>query len=160
MRGVTLVVWGLLALAVPKTVSGQSRDTVYLPVRSQQTVILAKDGGTATLLSILLPGGGQFYTDRPGKGAAILGAYVVGAAAGLASYKAGSCSSGNLGGYSYTLCSKDETAGLYAGLAVAGVAWLYGAFTASGDADSWNSSRGIRVVPSPSGAGLGLSFAF
>lgn len=120
-----------------------------------QAISPVKDPGLATLIGVLIPGGGQFYTDRPNKGAVLL---VLGYGAPVA------------GLFSSTWVDDPKTGArlwnftpLYTGLAVGVGAWAYGWATASGDATEHNSRlprRTVTVMPSvertESGARFGL----
>jgi hypothetical protein len=77
-----------------------------------------KDGGTATILSLLITGGGQFCAGETGAGALYLVGSIaaVGIGAGASNWDRGDYES------------------LYAGAGVATVLWLVGCFT--GDAPS------------------------
>jgi hypothetical protein len=103
---------------------------------SGQVIAGYKDPGTATLFSVVLTGGGHFYSGESKKGAMLLGiglgSFVVGAAASTAS-----CD-----GYS---CSTNTTPLVLGALAYMGT-WVYGIMDAGDAARRHNASVGLRTV--------------
>jgi hypothetical protein len=124
---------------------------------AQQRAQGFKDPGTATILSVVIPGGGQFYSGETGKGAMILGVGMGGLIVGSA----------------LTASSNDASATpfLLGTVAYLG-AWVYGIADASESARRMNTKNGVAaripasvspvVAPSPAGAGtqVGLSLRF
>jgi hypothetical protein len=118
-----------------------------------------KDGGTATLLSLLITGGGQFYAGDTGGGAALLLGSIaaIGIGAGLSSTECG-----------FYSCS-DHRDGLYAGIAVAGVLSLMSLFDAAPATHRHNRKLAARMashasltpvfVPSNNRTKIGLNLA-
>ncbi len=90
---------------------------------------IIKDPGTAIVFSLLVPGGGQIYAGKPGKGTFIL----LGSVGALALGAASSSQTCTL--YS---CAQDNT-GLQLGAAAALVLWGYSMFTAGADVREYNS---------------------
>jgi hypothetical protein len=124
---------------------------------AQQRAQGFKDPGTATILSVVIPGGGQFYSGETGKGAVILGVGMGGLIAGSV-IAAGS--------------AETSTAPLLLGsLAYLG-AWVYGIADASASAQRMNTKNGVAarvpanlspmVARSATGTGtqVGLSLRF
>jgi hypothetical protein len=128
-----------------------------------------KDPGTSTLLSVLVPGGGQLYSGETGKGAALLGVGLGGLTLGVA-MTAGSVGSS----CSETSFScKDDTN--YLPMALGYVAylgsWIYGIIDAGDSARRMNARHGLSgVLPdgvtpmltmtSTGGAGVGVNVRF
>lgn len=133
--------------------------------RAQQRAEQYKDPGTATLLSVVIPGGGQLYSGETGKGAAILGVGLGSLLVGTALYAA------NPGGVdcndNLDCSAHDNVAPLLVGSLVYLGAWVYGISDASGSAKRMNSKHGVArlgpaevtplVAPSAHGTTLGLS---
>jgi len=130
---------------------------VAAPARAQQHPERYKDPGTATLLSVVIPGGGQLYSGETGKGAAILGV-------GLGSFIVGSADPGSCD--SNFNCGSNVAPLVIGSLVYLG-AWVYGISDASGSAKRMNTKNGIArvipdnvsplVAPSASGTHVGLS---
>ena len=127
-----------------------------------------KDPGTATAMGLLFPGAGQLYAGRSGKGLGLLGlsaAAVVGGAAASSTDKCTTTVEGTGNVYSQT-CTEGKRGPLYAGVGVAVVSWLYGAFSAAGDARDANEEahRHARATPMLERTGgrteLGLAYRF
>ena len=110
----------------------------------------AKDPGQAQLYSVVLPGGGQFYTGETVKGAVIL----AGVGGGLAAAAAALPRLQD----DFQPRSHYERYGVQfgAGLGVAGALWLYGVLDAPNGARRANERNGIAVMPSPDGATVAL----
>jgi hypothetical protein len=113
----------VLALALPASLA------------AAQGPAIVKDPALATVLSVILPGGGQFYSERSGKGVVILGTSLLGGAAAL-SYQSSQCVRN--GG---TSCTAKEL--LNAGVAAAAVGWLFGVVTAGDDARRFNAASAL-----------------
>lgn len=146
------------------------RQRVELP-GSQYT-----DPQTATLFGFLITGGGQFYAEKPGKGAALL---LTAAAAPLAGYALSSkpevntstnqtCFGNACDGSDYTTTTNYEEGNwtpLYIGAGVSVGAWLYGMLTASSDAREANQEarQRMRVQPTavttPAGSQPGVKLS-
>jgi hypothetical protein len=92
-----------------------------------------KDPGTATVLSVVVPGGGQFYSGETGKGAAILGVGMGGLVLGVG-LSGVSCSDSS--------CSTHTAPLLLGSLAYLG-AWIYGIADAGHSAERMNTLHGI-----------------
>jgi hypothetical protein len=126
--------------------------------RSSQ-LLLAKDPRTATSLSFLFPGAGQYYAGMPGKGLAItalaIGAPIIGYA------DVNSQPNYNCGftpfGAQYSCRGRRDYTPAAIGLGVGVAAWLYGAATAGTDAERWNRAHGIRVVNAPGRFGFAVA---
>ena len=108
------------------------------PAAAQPT---PKDPGRAQLYSVVVPGGGQFYTGETVKGAAIfagVGGGLVAAATALPQLQA-----------DLQPRSHYERYGVQfgVGLGVAGVLWLYGILDAPNGARRANERSGLAVVP-------------
>lgn len=123
----------------------------------------AKDPGTATLISVLVVGGGQMYAGELGRGLLMLGgAYgAVIAGAVLSSSASVDFNTGEL--------DEGSLAPLYIGVLAATGIWIYGIVDAAPSARRMNAKRGLasgaRVGPvlATSRGGqqlLGLKFAF
>jgi len=112
-----------------------------------------KDPGIATLLSVVIPGGGQMYAGETGRGAMLLGVGMGGIVLG-------------------TALSMEGTSGmpLLAGSLVYLGSWVYGIMDASDSADRMNARRGltigdVQIQPSvgmgaEGGARVGLELRF
>src|SRR5580704_10860286 len=96
-----------------------------------------KSPGIATLISVVIPGGGQMYADKVGKGLALLG-ITYGSLIGGAVLSTTSCSV-------YNGCSVDLTP-LYIGGVISLGTWIYSMATAGGDARDHNASLGLRAT--------------
>jgi TM2 domain-containing membrane protein YozV len=107
-----------------------------------------KSPGIATLISVVVPGGGQMYAGKIGKGLVLLGisagAVITGEA--LAVTTIGSCNVDANGNVSSSCGSINRTlAPLYIGTGVALGAWIYSMVTAGGDARAYNAKLGQRA---------------
>lgn len=142
--------------------------TLAIPLRAQQqqgtpSSSEYKDPNTATLLSVVVIGGGQFYSGDTQKGAMLLGvgygSIILGEAIGVAACSGGgSCGAG--------------AAALLAGVGVGVGTWIYGIMDASNAAERHNASIGksrtasVAPVVLPDGnrgkerVGLGLTLRF
>lgn len=126
----------------------------------------AKDPGTATLIAVLVPGGGHMYSGETSRGLLLFGVGVGGIIVGTAATL--SSSSISCGQFS---CSDDTNYlpvmlgyGAYLG------SWIYGIIDASNSAHRMNAARGIanlRSIPQPivqqrneGRVALGLQLAF
>ena len=98
-----------------------------------------KNPTTATIIGVLVPGGGQLYAERYGKGGALLGGTAV--AVGIAIDA------------SHRKCAQGKECGIppaqTGGIIVAAVLWGYGWATAAHDARLFNTERltGRAVAP-------------
>ena len=116
------------------------------PVRAQQVAPVArtqtlpvKDPMLATVISVLVPGGGQLYTSRYGKGLGLL----LGSAAGVAiaiDANHSRCEVANT-------CNRQAV--VVAGIASAAVLWGWGWATAANDARLFNTQRLNRTSFAP-----------
>jgi hypothetical protein len=129
-----------------------------------------KDGTTGTLFSFFLTGGGQFYADEPGRGAALL----VGGIGGLALAVAGSnheepCSyfEPGIGQVEDPACYKPRRGLIAVGLMTAVGTWIFSMADAGGAARRYNAKHGLLaqgvrplIAPAPNGqARVGLSLS-
>jgi hypothetical protein len=95
-----------------------------------------KNEGTGVLLSLLLPGGGQMYAGRVGRGLTLL-------TTATASVVGGKLA----GDDAYDQCTARRCfhTGLIAGAVVAGIVSGYSMVTAPGDVREWNRARGLAL---------------
>ena len=139
------------------------------PVRAQTPPPVGyKDPGTATLLSVVVPGGGQLYSGETNKGLMLLGGGLGGLILGTAMTTnsiSASCD------YDEFTCSDDTN---YLPMAVGYLAffgtWVYGIIDADDSAQRMNAKRGMAqvldgtVVPvlaaSGDGTHIGISIRF
>lgn len=121
-----------------------------------------KEPGTATLIGVLITGGGHFYTGETGKGLTIMGVGVGAPVAGIL-ISASTCDY-----VSNDVCYGGNAVPALIGLGVGVGAWIYGIADAGASADRMNQRNGYTlavtptVVPSQEGArpGLALSARF
>jgi hypothetical protein len=126
-----------------------------------------KDPGTSTLLSVVVPGGGQLYSGETGKGLALLGVGLGGLTVGVA------MTSSSVGVSCEGFSCEDDTN--YVPMALGYVAffgsWIYGIIDADDSARRMNVKRGLAgLIPEgvtpvlgPTGRGgteLGVSVRF
>lgn len=139
------------------------------PLRAQTPPPVGyKDPGTATLLSVVVPGGGQLYSGETNKGLMLLGGGLGGLILGTAMTTnsiSASCD------YDELTCSDDTN---YLPMAVGYLAffgtWVYGIIDADDSAQRMNAKRGMAqvldgpVVPvlaaSGDGTRIGISIRF
>lgn len=137
------------------------------PVQPQQSVqSFPKDPGTATLISVLITGGGQMYSGEVGRGLAMLG---IGTGAIIVGAVASSGPSCNYDGFDAS-CTDGNSAPLVVGALVAVGTWVYSIVDAGNSARRYNAARGIRTalqtmeprvrVGSNGRTNLGLSLTF
>lgn len=144
---------------------------IAAPARAQQATPPAgyKDPGTATLLSVVIPGGGQLYSGDTRKGLTLLGVGLGGLTLGAAMTFASagvSCSE-------TALTCESEGSALPAVLGYVAYlgSWVYGIADASSSAKRMNTKHGLaRVIPEnvapimvPNGTGgtqVGLTMRF
>jgi hypothetical protein len=157
------------AMASDFSAASSSRPTERAGTAPQQTVVAVpvtyqqvrpegyKDPTTSLILSIVIPGGGQFYSGDTKKGAIIIGTALGGIIIG-SSLAVGSAESGSGSGVG---------AGLLLGYAAYLGAWIYGMVDASDAAHRHNVQLGIAaglrpvVAPLNNGSvGLGLSIGY
>lgn len=165
MRFALILAASLVALPVYLRAQTAAASTV----RSSPSTVAHKNPETATLLGVLLPGGGQLYARRTGKGLALLAVSAGAVATGAALSRDGTCSSyvpdPNSTLY-ITECTDRNRGPLHAGVGVAIAAWLYGAFTAGGDARAANEpaqhhARATPTIEQTHGrTRLGLAYNF
>jgi hypothetical protein len=146
----------LSAPAVTPVVGVFESPTPVYQTQAGQMLVGYKDPGTATLFSVLLTGGGHFYSGDSKKGAVLLGiglgSLIAGAAATSASCDAYSCST--------------STAPIVVGSLVYLGTWIYGIADAGSAARRHNAAVGLRTVGSrltlrqlaAGTTGIGLSF--
>jgi hypothetical protein len=96
-----------------------------------------KDPGTATLFSVLLTGGGHFYSGETRKGATLLGV-------GLGSFIAGAAMSGGVSCSDYS-CSNNTTPLVVGSLVYLGT-WIYGIVDSGNAARRQNAIHGFNTV--------------
>lgn len=123
IRKLSLLVALAAAAALPAAARAQTTPAVTRELRH-------KDPTTATVLGIVFPGGGQIYTERWGKAAAVFGGTL--AATGLAINAANN--------------DQHSIEGVWVVSAVA--VWTYGWVTANSDARRRNAQR-LRPVFAP-----------
>jgi TM2 domain-containing membrane protein YozV len=157
--------------ATARAVAAIARDTTVAPPKGQHppTIVGRKDPATATLLGVVLPGAGQMYAGRTGKGLALLGLSVGAVVTGaqLSSGTACTVTVPNPGSNVYvTNCTDGKRGPLHAGVGVAVASWLYGAITAAGDARDANAVETRHASATPviertyGRTGLGLAYRF
>jgi len=129
-----LLIVALTACAAP---SGVGRAQQSAPAQAHS--VPYKNPTTATIIGVLVPGGGQLYAERYGKGGALLGGAAV--AVGIAIDA------------SHRKCAEGRTCGIppaqTGGIIVAALLWGYGWATAAHDARLFNTERltGRAVAP-------------
>ncbi|HTR79387.1 MAG TPA: hypothetical protein VMH39_14820, partial [Gemmatimonadaceae bacterium] len=104
-----------------------------------------KDPALGTSLSMLIPGGGQFYAGKPGEGMALLllgyGAPIVGVIQSQNEYDGSSysCDRGSpFGGQGYRCRGNYDAGPALVGIGVGLGAWIYSIATAGTDVARWN----------------------
>lgn len=128
LRGIIVAVAAGVAL-VGQVAHGQQNS-------SSVNMLGYKDPGTATLIGVLVTGGGQFYSGETTKGATLLGI-------GLGSLVVGASASGvSCSGYS---CSSNTAPLLLGTLAYFGT-WIYGIMDAGNAARRHNTSLGLKTI--------------
>lgn len=128
----------IVAAAAGAALSGVARAQKVAPVARTQTLPV-KDPMLATVIGILVPGGGQLYTSRYGKGLGLL----LGSAAGVAiavDANHSRCEVANT-------CNRQAV--VVAGIASAAVLWAWGWATAANDARLFNTQRLNRTSFAP-----------
>lgn len=117
-----------------------------------------KDPGTATILSFLLPGGGQFYNEEPGKGICFMLLY------GAGMYMV---YDGSLGASKSVIIHGSYGNGLtemYAGCGISLVTWIWSMVEASSAANEINRRNGISFDIQPyyrnESIGIGFNYKF
>lgn len=133
---------------------------------------LPKDPYTGTLLSVLVPGGGQYYAGATAKGAVLTllgyGAPLMGLASVTHEHSSwdGFHSMGTTGHDCYMLggsrgfpqasdChGRSDWTPAAIGLGVGAGAWLYGIVTAGSDVQRWNKAHGVRLMVAPGRMGV------
>lgn len=119
---------------------------VAAPAHAQQATppIGYKDPGTATLMSVVVPGGGQLYSGDTRKGLTLLGVGLGGLTIGtMMSFSSMGLSCGD------TSCESEGSAlpAVLGYVAYLG-SWVYGIMDASDSAHRMNAQRGLaRVIP-------------
>lgn len=160
-------VLALLVLALASTASAQTGPT-STPEPTSSTAPLSppavayKEKGTATLLSVVITGGGHFYTGETGTGLTLLGL-------GIGAPVAGALISASTCDYiSNDVCYGGNPAPALIGLGVGLGAWIYGIADSGKSVNRANARNGYAVavvptvVPSQQGpqAGLALTARF
>jgi hypothetical protein len=132
---------------------------------ARRTDVGHKDPGTAELLGVLLPGGGQLYAGRTGTGLGLLGLSAAAVVTGAALSKDSKCSSlFDQSGNTFNMtCTKANHGPLADGEGVAFASWLYGIVTAAGDVRDANAvvhhARATPVLERTHGrTAFGLSY--
>lgn len=146
MRLSLLLAGCLLASAATAQVPADSARTARIP-----PPVSYKDPGTATLISVLMVGGGHFYAGETETGLILVG-LSLGAPLAGAYYTATSCRSDGFFG-----CSNDVSlTPLLVGLGIGIGAHVYGIVDAGAAAQRTNARNGyaIALAVVPSGAGL------
>lgn len=121
------------------------RDTVF--VERPVPMYGLKDGATATIFSVLIPGAGQMYAGRGGKGFVI---FALSAGSALAAANAIKCDT------TYSFSNTNCESNAQAFWIVGGISWLYGVLTANGDVEEHNSRIRRRARASLSSMGGGM----
>jgi hypothetical protein len=142
--------------------------------------VVAKDPYVGTMLSLVFPGGGQYYAGAQTKGLALtllgIGAPIIGFAnvtrqhdygtpvpiyngVGQQMYNSGCTSYAGMGqAYGGTNCrGRYDWTPAAIGLGVGITAWLYGVATAGTDVQHWNQAHGVRFVTAPGRAGFAVA---
>lgn len=110
------------------------------PAAAQQQPAGYKDPGTATIMSVIVPGGGHLYSGETKKGAIILGVGLGGLVLGTA------LSVDSVGCDANLNCDTDASyLPMAAGYLLYLGSWVYGITDASNSADRMNGSRGIAI---------------
>jgi len=133
--------------------------------------VVAKDPYVGTMLSLVFPGGGQYYAGANGKGLALtllgIGAPIVGYASVHRQqdfYGPGGPPPGyNCGVYAtnptpsgFNCRGRSDWTPAAIGLGVGITAWLYGMATAGTDVQHWNQAHGVRFVTAPGRVGFAV----
>lgn len=152
MSKVRFILPMLIAVAGPAAVSAQGLEPVVAsaataPSRSSwQPSVVAKDPGTATLLSAIVPGAGQLYSGALNRGLVMLGgAYgslIIGAV----------LSSGPQIDYvegGFPTVSDGTRVPFYLGALAATGIWIYGIVDAAPTARRMNAARGLTAAVAP-----------
>lgn len=139
-----------------------------LPARAQQAAppVGYKDPGTATLLSVVVPGGGQLYAGDTKRGLTLLGVGMGGLALGTAM----TVGSADVDCDDDFDCEDDTNyLPMAAGYLVFLGSWVYGIIDADDSAQRMNTRRGFSVLPEGvtplvkpvgEGTGVGVSITF
>ncbi len=110
------------------------------PAAAQQHPAGYKDPSTATIMSVIVPGGGHLYSGETRKGAMILGVGLGGLVLGTA------LSVDSVGCDEDLNCDTDPSyLPMAAGYLLYLGSWVYGITDASNSADRMNASRGISI---------------
>jgi hypothetical protein len=129
-----------VAPATAEHESGAEASLVFAP---RQDNVIAKDPGTATLIAVIVPGGGHMYSGETSRGLMLfgvgVGGVIVGTAATLSSTGV-TCSE---------FSCRDDTNyfplllgyGAYLG------SWIYGIVDAGNSAHRMNAARGLAALP-------------
>ncbi len=130
------------------------------------TNVIARDPNVGTMLSLVFPGGGQYYADQQGKGFVItalaIGAPIIGFAnvrRNDAPYANPLNNPGPVCNYGCGPAYRDRYDWTPAaiGLGVGITAWLYGVATAGSDVQHWNQAHGVRFVAAPGRVGFAVA---
>lgn len=103
-----------------------------------------KEPGTATLISVLVTGGGQMYSDEVGRGMTMLGVSLGSIVLGAVASSPESCSYNSLTGTA--TCGGGSSAPLYIGMLVAAGTWVYSIMDAGPAARRYNTARGLQTA--------------
>lgn len=107
------------------------------PLAAQQSQPIGyKDPQLATILGVILTGGGQFYAGRPAKGALLLGGSAAAILFAAQESKPSICTG---------QCSNSDAMVLGVGAAI--MLWGYGWLTASKDAQLHNEALRVSIAP-------------
>ena len=151
----------------PSAASGASRYAL------NREAVMAKDPRLGSFLSLIFPGGGQYYADRPGKGLLLtalgIGAPIIGFNSvnrdrvnygGFGPYGGGNCvtyASGPGFPGSADCRNRYDWTPAAVGLGVGITAWLYGIATAGSDVQHWNQAHGVRFATGPGRVGFAVA---
>jgi hypothetical protein len=112
------------------------------PEMAEKPYVTKKSPLTAFLMSLLVPGGGQFYNDQILKGGIMLTAFAVGV------------------GASVELDSNDKHGLAAAGLCMTAGIWAYSMADAVISAERINAEHGFALVPTGDGVAVTYSYSF
>ena len=127
-----------------------------------QAVQAPKDAGTATVLSVVIPGAGQMYAEETGRGIAFLALTAVSIGAGVGLSTKGTPDIVvpaflSIPSVTYPGTPANRTP-LLVGSLVGGVVWLWSVFDAGPAAKRTNAKQGrVTVMPMAGGIGVRLT---
>jgi len=136
---IPLLATALFTLTPTITTAQETTTTAPQPAPSASP----KDPSLGVMLSLLVPGGGQMYAGRPGKGVALLltgagGLAIAYAAFGNETLFCSECASSDYNPWPVVMVAAG--AGLFLG------AWIYGIADAPTQVRRWNQEHGFRMA--------------